>query len=231
MEIYHKHSWKVTTEEAKNIQLQLKSKLTFHNKLDLSQIQTIAAADISYNRSDVNLYAVVVVLGYPDLKLKGAYSNQAQAIFPYIPGYLSFREVPPLLDIFKTIPIEPDILICDGQGIAHPRGFGLASHLGIMLNIPTIGCAKSVLVGTYSEPSQSKGSTNPLMFEGRQVGAVVRTRRGVKPVFVSVGHKFSLKKAIEIILHCSPNYRIPEPLRLAHHKVNELRKLSTLEKK
>jgi deoxyribonuclease V len=231
MEIYHQHSWEVTTEEAKSIQLRLKNKLIFHNNLDLSKIHTIAAADISYNRSDDQLYAAVVLLNYQDLSLIDVHSNQAKANFPYIPGFLSFREIPPLLQIFNILQTKPDILICDGQGIAHPRGLGLASHLGIILDIPTIGCAKSVLVGHYVEPSVSKGSVNPLIYQNRQVGAAVRTRRGVKPVFVSVGHKISLKMAVEFILYCSPRYRIPDPLRLAHRKVNELRKISTLVRK
>ena len=228
MEIYHKHSWKVSTEEAKRIQLQLKSKLTFHNKIDLSEIQTIAAADISFNRYDDQLYAVVVLLDFPDLNLKAVYSNRAKASFPYIPGFLSFREIPPLLEIFKDLSPMPDILICDGQGIAHPRGFGLASHLGILLDMPAIGCAKSVLVGKYLEPSAARGSTSPLMYQERQVGTALRTRSGIKPVIVSVGHKLGLEEAVKILLQCSPKYRIPEPLRLAHRKVNELRKLSTL---
>ena len=228
MEIYHKHSWNVSLEEAKRIQLQLKNKLTFHHKIDLSQIQIVAAADISYNRNDDQLYAAVVLVAFPDLILIDVYSNQAKASFPYIPGFLSFREIPPLLDIFKDLSLKPDILICDGQGIAHPRGFGLASHLGIILDLPAIGCAKSVLVGKYLEPSAARGSSSPLMYQDRQVGAVVRTRNGVRPVFVSVGHKLGLREAIKIVFQCSRKYRIPEPLRLAHHKVNEMRKLSTL---
>lgn len=228
MEIYQTHSWKVSTKEAKSIQLSLKSKLTFHSKIDFSQIQTIAAADISYNRFDDRLYAAVVLVNIPELNLTDVYSTQVKASFPYIPGFLSFREIPPLLDIFEKISIIPDILICDGQGIAHPRGFGLASHLGVILDIPTIGCAKSVLVGKYVEPSVTKGSTSPLVYQERQVGAAVRTRNEIKPVFVSVGHKLCLEDAVKIILQCSPRFRIPEPLRLAHRMVNEMRKFSTL---
>ena len=228
MEIYHKHTWKVSPKEAKSIQLSLKGMLTFHTKIDFSQIRTIAAADISYNRFDDQLYAVVVFVNVPKLNLTDVYSTQAKASFPYIPGFLSFREIPPLLDIFKKISIAPDIIFCDGQGIAHPRGFGLASHLGIILDVPTIGCAKSVLVGKYVEPSLSKGSTSPLLYQEQEVGAAVRTRKGVKPVFVSVGHKLCLDDAVKIILQCSPKFRIPEPLRLAHRMVNEMRKFSTL---
>ena len=228
MEIYHKHTWKVSPKEAKSIQLSLKRMLTFHTKIDFSQIRTIAAADISYNRFDDQLYAVVVFVNVPKLNLTDVYSTQAKASFPYIPGFLSFREIPPLLDIFKKISIAPDIIFCDGQGIAHPRGFGLASHLGIILDVPTIGCAKSVLVGKYVEPSLSKGSTSPLLYQEQEVGAAVRTRKGVKPVFVSVGHKLCLDDAVKIILQCSPKFRIPEPLRLAHRMVNEMRKFSTL---
>jgi deoxyribonuclease V len=228
MEIYHKHSWNVSTEEAKKIQLNLRSQLTFHNKTDLSQINTVAAADISFNRYDDQLYAAVVLLNFADLSLINVYSNQAKASFPYIPGFLSFREIPPLLEIFKDFSSKPDILICDGQGIAHPRGFGLASHLGIILDTPAIGCAKSILVGIFTEPASARGSTSPLIYQDRQVGSAVRTRDGVKPVFISVGYKLNLAAAVQIVLQCSPRYRIPEPLRLAHREVNEIRKKSTL---
>ncbi|UCF65636.1 MAG: endonuclease V [bacterium] len=225
MEIYHKHSWKVSTEEAKRIQLELKSHLDFHFKIDPSRNQIIAAADISYNRNDDNLFAVVVLLSYPDLDVIGEYTHRCKAQFPYIPGFLSFREIPPLLEIFNNIQNPPNIILCDGQGIAHPRGFGLASHLGLLLETPAIGCAKSLLVGDYQNLASSKGSTSPLKYQNRTVGMAIRTREGVKPVFVSVGHKIRLQEAVKIVLRCSPKYRIPAPLRISHRKVNDLRKI------
>jgi len=225
MQIYHKHSWEVSTEEAKRIQLELRSRLDFHFKIDPSRLQIIAAADISYNRNDDNLFAVVVLLSFPDLDVVGEYTHRCKAHFPYIPGFLSFREIPPLLEIFKNIYTPPDIILCDGQGIAHPRGFGLASHLGLLLDTPTIGCAKSLLVGDYQKLASLKGSTTPLVYQNRKVGMVVRTRQGVKPVYVSIGHKIRLREAIKIVLQCSPKYRIPEPLRVSHRRVNEFRKL------
>jgi len=226
MEIYHKHAWGVSTEEAKKIQLELRSLLDFHYNLDLSRLHLIAAADISFNRSDDRLFAAVVLLNFPDLEVIQEYVHHTTALFPYIPGFLSFREIPPLLEIFKNLKLRPDVILCDGQGIAHPRGFGLASHLGLLLDLPSIGCAKSLLVGEYRDLNASKGSTTPLLYQNQKVGMALRTRQAVKPVFVSVGHKIRLSAAIKIVFACCPKYRIPEPLRLAHRKVNELRKVS-----
>jgi deoxyribonuclease V len=231
MEIYHKHLWEVSTEEAKNIQSKLRTELNFQNQVDPAHVKTIAAADISFNRYDDRLYAAVVLLSFPDLKLLEENTHQARATFPYIPGFLSFREIPPLLNIFKELRTVPQVILCDGQGIAHPRGFGLASHLGVLLDVPTIGCAKSLLVGEYQKLSPNKGSMCPLIYKNQQVGLALRTRRGVKPVFISVGHKIRLKEATKIVLQCCTKYRIPEPLRLSHRKVNEIRKKSEFEDK
>jgi deoxyribonuclease V len=135
--------------------------------------------------------------------------------FPYIPGYLSFREAPAIFSAMEKLSLLPDLLIVDGQGIAHPRRIGIASFLGVLLGLPTIGCAKSRLVGKYEEPAPERGSWSPLIDKGETVGAVLRTRKGVKPVFVSPGHLVTLPEAIEIIMHCAVKYRLPEPQRAA----------------
>ncbi len=224
MVIHDLHSWNVSPAAAKIIQLSLRNKIDMTSTIGPEQIRTVAAADISFTRYGKVLYAAVVISDFPSLQIHSIYTGTSGVTFPYVPGFLSFREVPPLLEIFRKISPAPDVLLCDGHGIAHPRGFGLASHLGLILDIPTIGCAKSVLVGDYKEPGMEKGCKSPLIYRDQQIGAALRTRRSVKPVFVSVGHKISLPNAMEIVLRCSPRYRIPEPLRFAHRKVNELRR-------
>jgi len=148
---------------------------------------------------------------------------QLETTFPYIPGLLSFREAPVCLEVVKQLRHEPDLFVIDGQGVAHPRRFGLASHLGLFLDKPTIGCAKSRLIGTYEEPGPEKGAYSPLYDRDEVIGAVVRTRARVKPVFVSVGHKCTLEDAIRLTLACTGRYRIPEPTRLPHQAVSRLR--------
>jgi deoxyribonuclease V len=136
-------------------------------------------------------------------------------LFPYIPGLLSFRETPALLAALGCLHQQPDLIMCDGQGLAHPRRFGLACHVGVICDIPAVGCAKSVLVGTYDMPGCSRGATTPLVYRQQHIGQVVRTRTGVKPVFVSVGHRMDLPTAVELVLSCARKYRLPEPTRLA----------------
>lgn len=145
------------------------------------------------------------------------------ATFPYIPGYLTFREGPALISAFKKIQNIPDVIIFDGQGIAHPRGLGIASHIGILLDKPSIGCAKSVLIGKYEEPGVTRGSFSPLIKDVRQIGVALRTRTGVSPVFVSVGNKMNIAGAVRLILDCAPRFRLPEPIRKAHLLSNEMR--------
>jgi deoxyribonuclease V len=135
--------------------------------------------------------------------------------FPYVPGFLFFREGPAVMDALEALGTEPDLVLCDGQGVAHPEGAGLASHVGVMINVPTIGCAKSRLVGEFEEPGTGRGQWSPLLFKGRSVGAVVRTQDGVKPLFVSPGHRITLGESVRIVLDCATRYRIPEPLRQA----------------
>jgi deoxyribonuclease V len=155
------------------------------------------------------------VLRYSDLKVLETSISYRPTTFPYIPGLLSFREIPAVLDALEKLEIAPDIILCDGQGIAHPRKLGIASHLGVLLDMPTIGVAKSLFVGKHEPLSEEKGNWQPLRYRGETVGAALRTRTGVKPVYVSPGHRISLETAIAIVLHCTPKYRLPETTRVA----------------
>ena len=194
----------------------------------------VAGVDVSYDfvptrfsrggKASEFLYAAVVVLELPSLRLVESSSVASKAEFPYVPGLLSFREIPPLLDAFRKLRTTPDVVIADGQGVAHPRRCGLASHLGLVLDLPTVGCAKSLLVGEYREPGQRRGNASNLRDGGGIIGRVVRTRDGVAPVFVSVGHKISLDDAVALVLKCAPRFRLPETTRQAHRLVNELRR-------
>ena len=183
----------------------------------------VAGADVSYNKFSPDLYAAVVVLDLESLETVEEAGIVAKAGFPYIPGLLSFREIPPLIRIFRRLRSRPDALICDGQGLAHPRRFGLACHLGLLLDLPSVGCAKTRLIGDYSEPDKERGRHCPLKDSGEVVGWVLRTRDGIQPVFISVGHRMTLEMAKEIVLRLTPRYRLPETTRRSHSLVNALR--------
>jgi len=185
--------------------------------------KTIAAADVSYSLADDRLYAAFLLFSYPDLKPMETASARGRVSFPYIPGLLTFREAPILLKAFSRLKGRPGLLLFDGQGIAHPRSMGIAAHMGILLDLPAIGCAKSRLFGEAAEPGLDQGNIIPLLDHGRGVGMIVRTRAGVKPVYVSPGHRMDLDVSVKIILSLCRGYRIPEPLRQAHIFVNHLR--------
>jgi deoxyribonuclease V len=170
------------------------------------------------------MYAAVVVVEWPSGDVVEQVTAERPAEFPYIPGLLSFREIPALLAAFEKLRSKPDVIIYDGHGIAHPRRFGIASHLGVLLDVPTIGCAKSRLVGEHAEPGLERGAQTPLTLDGKTIGAVVRTRTNVKPVFVSVGHRVSLRAAVRLVLDTATRYRLPEPTRLAHVFSNTARR-------
>lgn len=157
-----------------------------------------------------------MLLDFPSLELRGHAVAEGEIRFPYVPGLLSFRECPLALAALRRLPRRPDLLLCDGQGLAHPRRFGIASHLGVLLDIPAIGAAKSRLIGTHEEPDGERGSRAPLFDGEEQIGAVLRTRSNVRPIYVSTGHRVSLTAAVAITLQCSPRFRIPEPTRQAH---------------
>lgn len=190
---------------------------------DFGSLRRIAGADVSYDRGSSVLYAAVVVLDATSGAVLERAAAVAESRFPYVPGFLSFRELPPLLDAFARLSAPPDLVVCDGQGFAHPRRFGLACHLGVWLDLPSIGCAKSRLVGTYREPGPRRGATTRLVDRGETIGCVLRTRAGVRPVFVSVGHRVCLATARRLVLLLASRNRLPEPIRAAHAEVNRLR--------
>lgn len=215
------HEWNVSPSEAVAIQRELRDKVLLA-PLE-SDIHTIAGADISYNKYSDVLYAAIVVLKFPSLEMVEEAGIVMTSQFPYVPGLLSFREAPPLLEAWKKLKTAPDLLVCDGQGIAHPRRLGIASHVGLWLDLPTIGCAKSVLVGRFEEPDKERGSWSPMLHRDEPIGAALRTKNKVQPVYVSPGHKIDLPGAIKVLLACDGGYRIPEPTRRAHLLVNRLR--------
>jgi deoxyribonuclease V len=208
------HPWDVTTTEAKEIQYRLRDMIV--PSWEGKSIKTIAGCDVGFPDKRT-VRAAVVVLSFPDFHILETNVKTAPCTFPYVPGFLAFREVPGLLACLEGITTEPDVLLCDAQGIAHRRRMGLAAHVGVLLDRPVLGCAKSVLYGTFKEPSQEKGSYSFMLDDrGEVIGAAVRTRRSVKPVYVSVGNRIDLDTSVDLVLGCSPKYRIPEPLRLAH---------------
>ncbi|MFQ5883430.1 MAG: deoxyribonuclease V [Candidatus Methylomirabilales bacterium] len=221
MKIQHLHPWDVPPAEAIRIQHSLRRRLDFADPQ--GAIETVAGVDVSYDKRSPTVYAVVMVMRLTDLQTLETATAVGGTAFPYIPGLLSFREAPAILRAFKRLRRRPDCLLCDGQGIAHPRRFGLACHLGLLLDLPSIGCAKSLLVGEYREPGQQRGSFEILYDKGERVGIILRTKDGVQPVYVSPGYKVSLKRAREIVLRAHGGYRVPEPTRQAHLLVNALR--------
>jgi deoxyribonuclease V len=222
------HSWNMSYSRAREVQAELACKVEFTPLKKKPQL--VAGLDCSFSRDGERIFAVVVVLRPPKFELVETVSASRKVTFPYIPGLLSFREAPVCVAAIEKLQNQPDAFIIDGQGIAHPRRLGLAAHLGLFLDQPTIGCAKSRLTGTYEEPSLDKGAYSLLKDEkGKQnmqseiIGAVVRTRTNVKPVFVSVGHKCILEDAIRVVLNCAVKCRLPEPTRLAHQTVSKLK--------
>jgi deoxyribonuclease V len=222
MDIRHLHDWPTTEAEAIALQRQLAGRVV--TDIPLAECELIAGADISYSTISATVYAGVVVLRAADLSVVERQSVVAESPFPYVPGLLSFRETPVLLRVFERLTTRPDVVMCDGQGLAHPRRFGLACHLGLWLDLPCFGCAKSRYVGTYRQPGRAAGSVEWLLDRGEAVGRVVRTREGTRPVFVSAGHKIDLTSAVHWALASCGGYRVPEPTRLADNFVDELRR-------
>ena len=222
MNIREHHSWDVSPSDARRIQEELRGQLQLTDGIRLQDIRLVAGVDNTYVRSDVGTtaHAVVVTLSFPALEVKQAAFASRPVSFPYVPGLLAFREAPAILDAFRQIEGEPDVVLFDGQGYAHFRRFGLASHLGVILDRPAIGCAKSRLVGQYDEPAREFGAFTPLVDRGEQVGAAVRTRPSHAPLFVSPGHKISVETAVAVVLACCRNnHFMPEPTRLVHELV------------
>ncbi len=217
------HSWNVNYKEAVEIQNGLKDELVLHDEDIPREIHLVAGADISYSRGSDLFFAAVILIEFPTMEIIERTSYSQRVIFPYIPGLLTFREGPALLKAFEKLNYRPDVVIFDGHGIAHPRGIGLASHMGLFLDVPTVGCAKKRLVGIHDEPGNEAGDYSLLTLNGRNIGAVLRTKKSVKPVFVSQGHKISLQTAINVVLSTCTCYRLSEPVRKAHLEVNRVR--------
>ena len=200
-------------EKAKEIQIIGQKKVIKEDQFDA--INYVAGVDIAFKDENRITKCAIVVLKFPSLELVESYTVEIPTTFPYIPGYLSFREVPAILEVFKQVKTIPDLIMCDGQGYAHPRRFGLACHVGVILDIPTIGVAKKLFIGKHEEVAIDKGSSQYLIDHDETIGAVLRTRKNVKPVYVSIGHKISLPTAIDYVLQCAVKYRLPETTRLA----------------
>lgn len=218
MRILDLHPWNVTPDEAKAIQHELRQRVSLVDAVMPEDVRLVAGVDNGYAASEAvtTAYAAAVVMSFPDLNVVEARFATAEVSFPYVPGLLSFREAPAILAALRLIESEPDVLLFDAQGYAHPRRLGAASHLGLFVDRPSIGCAKSRLVGRYDEPGVEFGARSPLVDRGEVVGAVVRTRTGRAPLFVSPGHKVSLETAVELALACCRNNQfMPEPTRLA----------------
>ena len=222
MKVDELHGFDLSPSEARRLQEELAPRVVAGPALDLSGVRNVAGADVSTQKE--RAYATVVVLEFPGLSLIEVQGFEAQLRFPYVPGLLSFREVPPIVGALEKVETELDALILDAQGLAHPRRMGLASHLGILLDVPTVGCAKSRLVGSFEEPGREKGSATDLVHRGEIVGRVLRTREGVSPVYVSVGNRIDLGSAVDLVLACCTKYRLSESTRQAHNAANRLRR-------
>jgi len=216
------HSWEVTPGEAREIQNRLRGRVELADRI--GQVRHVAGADVAFDLRRGRAIAGVVVFRFPELDEVERAAVSRPLAFPYVPGLLSFREAPALLEAFARLRHSPDVIFCDGQGYAHPRRFGIACHLGLLLNRPTIGCAKSRLIGEHSEPPRRAGGRAPLREGGETIGVVLRTREGVKPIYVSQGHRVSLERAVELVLAVCDGFRIPKPTRVADHFVEEVKR-------
>jgi deoxyribonuclease V len=224
MKIPELHRWDLTPKEAVALQKELAGRVDVTTPL--GSFTTVAGADISYNRYSPVFYACVVVLKLPDLTVVEERTAVRESTFPYVPGLLSFREAPALLDAFRQLRRKPDVVMIDGQGYAHPRRIGIASHVGLWLGLPTVGCAKTRLAGDFDEPGPAPGEWSPLVNRDEVIGAALRNKARTAPLFVSPGHHCDLKGAIEAVRVTTRCRRIPEPTRLAHERVNAFRRRS-----
>jgi deoxyribonuclease V len=218
------HRWNVTPRQAARIQLRLRR--SFEPLDRLPPIEYVAGADVALDLGRNVAIAGVIVYKFPEMVESERVWAQRRLTFPYVPGLLSFREIPVLLRAFAKLYRAPDLIFYDGHGYAHPRRFGIACHLGVLLDCPTIGCGKSILVGSPEEPAASPGSWAPLLDQGEMIAAVLRTREATKPVYISQGHRISLERAVEFARAVSSGFRIPRPTREADHFVEEVKRLA-----
>ena len=214
MQLKLDHPWNLTPAEAIALQRALRGRIMTEDRL--GPVQRVAGVDVGFEDQGAVTRAAVAVLSYPQLALLETAVARRPTRFPYLPGLLSFREIPAVLDALEKLVTLPDLLLCDGQGIAHPRRLGIATHLGLLMDIPTIGVAKTRLWGTHGKVPEERGSWTPLWDKDEMIGAVLRTRVGVKPLFISPGHRISLATAIDVVLSCTTRYRLPETTRHAH---------------
>lgn len=212
-----RHSWDINESEASKLQRELTPKVV---KVDrINEVKLVAGTDVAYKNNSEKLVAAVVILNAETLEIVETASVEDKVRFPYIPGLFSFREIPPLIKAFSNIKNTPDLVVCDGHGYAHPRRFGLACHLGVIFDIPTIGCGKTRLLGEHQNPDTIRGATMPIIDHDEVIGNVLRTHSGIRPIYVSIGHRISLATACKWILNLSPKYRLPETTRQADHLV------------
>lgn len=214
MDITHRHDWNVSPAEAIALQKSLAAEVISNQPIDVGAVRLVAGVDVSVK--DNVSQAAVVVLRFPELDVIETVLAKRPTPFPYIPGLLSFREGPVLEEAFQKLQHEPDVFIFDGMGIMHPRRIGIASHMGVWLQKPTIGCGKTYFLGQYDEPARERGAWSVLTDKGDVIGGVLRTRDGVKPIYISQGHLANLETSLDLVMRCTPKYRLPEPIRQAH---------------
>ena len=214
--------WTLTPREAMRLQESLREHVELQDRF--GDIRYVAGADMAFDPATEVAFAGVIVYRFPGLEEVERRMARRKLRFPYVPGLLSFRESPVLLAAFARLRTEPDLILIDGHGHAHPRRFGIACHIGILFDKPTVGCAKSRLVGEHQEPGETAGSTTPLTLEGERIGVVLRTRDNVKPIYVTTGHRVSLDSAVGLVKQCVDGFRIPKPTREADHYVRDLRR-------
>lgn len=220
MQLQLQHPWNLSEQEA--IELQEELALKVIKKDSFTTIDYVAGVDVAYSINNDKIVAAIVILDSKTLKLVETVVVEDNLHFPYIPGLFSFRELPPIIKAFEQVKTIPQLVVCDGQGIAHPRRFGLASHLGVIFDIPTIGCGKTKFVGDFIEPGIQRGAYAPLHDNSEIIGNVLRTQDNVKPIFISIGHRICLSTACDWILRLSPRYRLPETTRQADQLVRKV---------
>jgi deoxyribonuclease V len=214
--------WDLTPREAMRLQEALRGRVVLEDRFE--DIRYVAGADLAFDPETGMAFAGVIVYRFPELEEVERRMTRRKLRFPYVPGLLSFRESPVLIAAFARLRTQPDLILIDGHGRAHPRRFGIACHLGVIFDKPTIGCAKSLLVGEHEEPGVRAGATTPLMLDGERVGMVLRTREHVKPIYVTTGHRVGLESAVTLVKQCLDGFRIPKPTREADRYVRQLRR-------
>jgi len=223
MEIKPLHSWNLSPKEAIELQKQLAFEVETEDRF-AEPIKMVAGIDLGYDAKNDTSRAVVVVLKFPELELLETAEAKSPIQFPYVPGLLSFRETPVAIKALEKLSVTPDLILCDGQGLAHPRRFGIACHIGLIADVPTIGVAKSILIGKFENLGEERANVAPLIHKNQQVGMALRTKDKVQPVYVSVGHSIGLETAVRYVLQCTPKYRLPETTRLADKMASYRRK-------